>query len=227
LNLAALAALVAAFASLAALVETGALTSLDQYAVDHWMSHLEPGNTSASFHVELYPKLGRPLQAFCNIWTYPAAPLVSSLIALGCCVVLVRRGRHRAALAWAGAWVLANAVEVVGKNAVTRPTLHAQAFPLRSFDSSFPSGHALRALLLAALLASVWRRTALPLLAWVVVALPALVVNDEHTPTDVIGSALLASFVVLAVHSWLRTRPVAGPGSVPRLALQTAIQEEE
>jgi membrane-associated phospholipid phosphatase len=220
--LAATAIAAAALAVVGALVVTGAFGGLDQYAVDHWMHHLRPGGrSSSSFASELYPKLGSPLLAFSSVWTYPAAPIVSSLVVLGCCLVLFRRGRRRAAVAWAAVWMLANAVELVGKSVLERPTLHLGRVPLHRFDTSFPSGHALRACLAAALLLTVWRRTAWPARLWIVVALPALVVNSAHTPSDVLGGILVAALAVLAVRASLQLEPRL---SSPRL--RTAVAEQ-
>src|SRR5439155_19622479 len=125
-----------------------------------------------SFH-QLYPHLGSPLEAFCNAWTFPGSVLLSGALLVACCVVLARRGRKTAALVWASAWLLANAAELLGKSMLHRPTLHlttaGATVPLPSFDNSFPSGHAVRAVVIAALLAAVWRRTGRPALAWVLV----------------------------------------------------------
>jgi membrane-associated phospholipid phosphatase len=205
--LAATAIAAAALAVVGALVVTGAFGGLDQYAVDHWMRHIHPGGSSSSFASELYPKLGSPLQAVTNVWTYPAAPVVSSLVVLVCCLVLYRRGRPRAAVVWAAVWMFANAAELVGKSVLERPTLHLGRVPLHTFDNSFPSGHALRACLAAALLLTVWRRAAWPALLWIIMALPGLVVNAAHTPSDVLGGALLAALAVLAVRVSLQLEP--------------------
>ena len=217
-NAAAGAAAAAAFAVVAALVVTGALTAVDQYAADHWTAHLQVvrGSSSALGSIRLYPRLGNTVQVFCNLWTYPASPLCSSLLLLGGCGVLYRRGRRAAAVAWPLAWVLANAVELLGKSVLARPVLHLGGAPLHAFDSSFPSGHTVRAVLLVALLATLWRRAAVVALPWLVVTLPALVVNGGHTPTDVLGGVLLAAAAAFAVRAWLAR---AAPA---RLAYATA-----
>ena len=130
------------------------------------------------------PTLGGPLQAFCNLWTFPASALLSAATLAVCCAVLVRRGQPRAALAWGVAWFVANVVEVVGKQVLHRPPLHAVEDGLRvSFDNfghSFPSGHALRTVVTAALVVTVWRKAAIPVLVWAVVSFVALV--DQRGP---------------------------------------------
>jgi membrane-associated phospholipid phosphatase len=228
-GLAATAVAGAALVLLAGLVVAGALNALDQYALDHWMPYLEP----RSDHVatvsarQFYPGLGSPLQAFCNIWTYPASAFVSGLVLAVCCVVLLRRRRRSTALAWVTAWVGANVIEVVGKHELRRPPLHTAAWgDYGIFAHAFPSGHALRAVLTAALLAAVWRRAAWPALVWVAVALPALVVSAAHTPTDVLGGVLLGLFAMLAADTWLRSRAPAGQSSPLRFGLRAAFVED-
>jgi membrane-associated phospholipid phosphatase len=117
--------------------------------------------------------------------------------------------------------VLANAAELVGKSVIERPVLHLGRVPLHTFDTSFPSGHALRACLAAALVVAVARRAAWPVLLWVAVALPALVVTAAHTPSDVVGGVLLAALAVLAVRASLQLEP--RPSSA---RLRTAVAEQ-
>ena len=68
-GLAAIGATAVALGLLAALVVAGALSGVDQYAVDHWMPQFEPseGSESPGLVHALLPDLGTPLQAFCNL----------------------------------------------------------------------------------------------------------------------------------------------------------------
>ena len=199
-------------AILATLVVSGALSPVDQYAVDHWMPYLDPSGGSKSLNLvhQLYPHVGSPLQTFCNVWTFPASIFVSAAAIGVCCVVLARRGHRTAAVAWLGAWFVANAVEVAGKSVLHRPALHVldagSRVSFNSFVHSFPSGHALRAVLTAAVIVTVWRSAAWPALAWVAVVAIALVVNAAHTPSDVLGGVLLGLLVVLVTRAVLHAR---------------------
>jgi membrane-associated phospholipid phosphatase len=221
---AALAAAAAGFAALAVVVVVGGAARIDQYAVDNWMPSLGKGDddTAMLSWSQLYPHLGSPLQAIYNLWTFPASPLVSTLVIAAGCWTLARRGRRDAALAWAVAWVLANAVEVFGKSVLTRPALHVADGAYHGFDSSFPSGHALRAVLLAACVATVWPRLTRPAVVWAALVLPALVLNGAHTPSDVLGGALLAVAVAAAVDVWLGSRA----GAPARGRLRAAVAED-
>jgi membrane-associated phospholipid phosphatase len=219
-------AVAVALAALAAAVAAGGLTWLDQYAVDHWMPELRPRERTPLVSIDqLYPHLRSPFETVCALWTYPASGLVSGVILVACCVVLERRGRRSAAVAWAVAWVLANAVEVLAKNTLHRPQLTA-AGGLGVFGSSFPSGHATRAVLTEALVAAVWPRLAVPALVWVAGVLPALVILGAHTPSDVLGGVLLGVLAVLAVDAWLRAN-VAEERIRPRpFGLRSAVAED-
>jgi membrane-associated phospholipid phosphatase len=231
-GLAATLAAAAALAALAVLVVAGAATRSDQYAVDHWMPRPKPPDESSGFSVvgHLHPHFGGPLETFCNVWTYPASAFVSALVLAGCAVVLVRRGRRLAALAFAAAWVVGVGLELVGKGVLERPILHyagpTWTFYLTSYESSFPSGHALRAVVLAAVLAAVWRRAALPALVWLAVVLPALVLNGAHTPSDVLGGALLGLLVVAGAVTVLRARMPVARGAPLRLDLRSAVADD-
>ena len=70
-----------------------------------------------------------------------------------------------------------------------RPALHAGGRSL--FESSFPSGHAARSVLVAALVVTLWRRAGAALLAWLAVALVALGVRAgaRRRPTSPAASA--------------------------------------
>ena len=58
------------------------------------------------------------------------------------------------------------------------------------FDHSLPSGHTLRALVVALALACVWRAGRLAFL-WAATVPVSLVVTGDHVPTDVLAAALL------------------------------------
>jgi membrane-associated phospholipid phosphatase len=121
------------------------------------------------------------------LWTYPASPFISGLIVLICAWRLPRR----VGVAAIALWVAANAIELIGKLVVTRPSVGQPGF-----SDSFPSGHTVRAFVTAAVLAWTWRRAGTPAFVWAAGVACALVAIGDHVPTDVIGGALLAAFLV-------------------------------
>lgn len=180
----------AAFLALTGLVWAGVFTSFDRYATDHWMpwAHFGPHHliqVAGVFKPQTESTFGGTLVA---LWTYPASPFISALIVLACAWVLPRR-EGVAAIAL---WIVANAVELLGKLVVSRPSVGQPGF-----SDSFPSGHTVRAFVVAAVVAWTWRRVALPAYAWAVGVAIALVTIGDHVPTDVIGGALLAAALVV------------------------------
>ena len=181
----------AAFLALTGLVWAGVFTSFDRYATHHWMpwAHFGPHRliqVGLAFRPETRPSTAGTITAF---YTYPASPFISGLIVLACAWVLPRRREGVAAIAL---WVVANAIELIGKLVVSRPSVGRPGF-----SDSFPSGHTVRAFVVAAVLAWTWRRAALPAYTWAVGVAVALVAIGDHVPTDVIGGAVLAAALVV------------------------------
>jgi len=188
-------ALAAAFAALASLVAAGVFTSLDQWAVDHAM----PG---ASFHhaaggflegvVPLYhTRWSSGYSIAVNIVTLPAAFLVALVI------VFARSRRLGVAL------VAAVLVEVLCKATLDRPALYDGAFHIKPFDSSFPSGHALRTVLVAVAL---WPLAGYAVVAWVVASIGLLLLAGWHTPSDLAGGVVLGALGAAAAGALRRRR---------------------
>lgn len=221
----------AGFIALSWLVVSGACTRIDQYALDHWMAHVGTGSTHNSVWLVLrpYPGGGSASETVFNVWTFPASVLVSGAVLALCCVVLARRGRRRAALAWAVAWLVANGLEVVGKGLLHRPALSTVVNGMRlqvvAFETSFPSGHTARALVVAFMLAAVWPRIAWAAGLWAVVTCVLLVVSGDHTPSDIAGGVLAALLVVTWARFCGRNEPPAleldaRERVLPRLSLE-------
>ncbi len=196
--------LVLTLALLAALVHTGKLTGVDQFGLDHLMPWLDPGQTSSNTSAGLW----RPFKWSANwwskildLWTYPCSVLISALVMAAFGAFEWRRGRRLAALLPGAAWVAGNGVEVIGKHWITRPALYGVSDGVRlhvgSFDNSFPSGHMMRGILIAAVIALVWRRSSTWVALWALLVGPALVLQSAHTPSDVVGGALVAAILVL------------------------------
>jgi undecaprenyl-diphosphatase len=189
----------AGFAVVAGLDGAGTLAGIDAWSADQLMPGLDAARSSQPTLVEAVTPFGGRGGAWeraVEVWLYPASAPLSALVVALCALVLRRRGRSRAAVTWCAAWVVGVAVEVLVKHVVERPPLIADGHHLVGFDGSLPSGHTLRALIVAAAVASVWRRPGAAALAWALTVLPLLVVLGWHTPSDVLAGALLALAVV-------------------------------
>lgn len=198
------------FAVLAGLVATGQLDSLDEYAVVHWMPGLDP----AAAHRTI-PKLEGVFMPWdldspwwhklLDVVMYPASVAVSLTVFAVGSVVLWRRGSKVAAVVWGATWFVANAIEVLVKVGVEKPNLYRTkegvSYHIASFDHSFPSGHAMRTVLVAALVAYVWKRFGRALAIWVLVVPICLVAASWHVPSDVIGGVVFGALVVLGVYA--------------------------
>jgi len=171
------------------LVAAGAFTGLDQWSVDHLM----PG---ASFHhgqaglLEaivplLHSRWGSPFAVAVNVVTLPASFLVALAIAFAC--------SRRFALAL----LAAVAVEVLCKEVLTRPALHDGSFHIAAFDSSFPSGHALRTVIVAGAIASIRPGVGRVAAAWAIASIVLLLLAGWHTPTDLLAGVLLGALALL------------------------------
>ena len=128
-----------------------------------------------------------------EIVTLPGQVVLSLLLVLVAAWQLRKRGRMEAAVCWTAAWVVAVAVELGFRHTLTRPPLYRDGAHLVAFDSSWPSGHALRCALVAAALAFAWPRLRIPLGTWLAAGVVLLELAGFHTPTDVVGGLLLAT----------------------------------
>jgi membrane-associated phospholipid phosphatase len=212
-------ALLCAFAGFAVLVAAGAFTWLDQFAVDRLMPGLDPGSGSQPGLLDaLLPVAGADSgwEVAADLWLFPASVGLSTLLVGACAVTLWRRGRHRAAVLWPAALVLGTAIEVVLKETLVKPSVFADGLRIGQFDVSLPSGHTIRAVVVAAVVSTTWTRVAPYATAWAASVLVVLVVAGWHTPTDVVAGLLLAAALVLAAHDLERRGVDRGPlGAAP------------
>jgi len=196
--------LAGAYAALAALFAAGAFRRLDQWAVDHLM----PGNSGFrqgepalvdSIVPLLHSRWDNGYAIAANLLTLPAAPLVS--------VVLATLVSRRLAVAL----VAAVAVEVLCKTVIDGPALFHGTSHIVAFDSSFPSGHTLRTVLLAGAVALCRPQLRLLAAAWAVAAIVLLELAGWHTPSDVAGGVVLGALALLGARSAgaLRARRLA------------------
>jgi membrane-associated phospholipid phosphatase len=179
----------------ATLVALGALTFVDQFAVDHLMPWLEVRrHPFVTFGALTIPSIDPPAaHTAVELWTYPAAVVPSLLLVL----VAASRLARPSALAWCALWCTGNAVELVGKLSLDRPALYHEHAHVAAFDSSLPSGHTIRSLVIAGALATAWR-SGRAAYVWAATVPAALVVSGAHTPSDVVAGF----FVAVTLAGW-------------------------
>lgn len=187
----------AAFGALAGLVASGATTHLDQWAADHAMPLAGAPSGPPTTLESIVPLLDAPFHpvgvAVAEIVTLPGQVVFSLLLVVAAAWRLWKRGRIEAAVCWTAAWFVAVAMELVFRHTLTRQPLYRHRVHLVGFDSSWPSGHALRCALVAGALATAWPRLRTPLAIWLGAVVVLLELAGLHTPTDVVGGLLLAT----------------------------------
>jgi hypothetical protein len=184
--------LVCAFAALAALVATGGFTRVDQWAVDHLMPGPKSGQGGGlvdGLVPLLHSNWSSAYAVAANIVTLPASFVVSLAIAVACSRAL------------GVALLAAVAVEALCKEVLVRPALYDGSFHITAFDSSFPSGHSLRTVIVAVAVAWRWQRLRHVALAWAIVSLVLLQLAGWHTPTDIAGGVILGALALLGARA--------------------------
>lgn len=188
------------FVVTALLAAAGAFTRIDDFALAHLAPWLNPhAHSSITLATLTLPATGGSLgKQLVDLWIYPASVLPSLVIVVACA--------WREGLRWLALWVAGNAVEVIGKLVVSRPALRAHGLHATGFDHSLPSGHTIRAFLVAAALTAAWRHGRWAWL-WAITVPAALVALGHHVPSDTVAGV----FVVLALAGWFDSRrPVTG-----------------
>jgi membrane-associated phospholipid phosphatase len=213
----------AAYAALGGVVASGAATGIDQWANTHAMPFAGTPGPAPTLLESLVPLLHAGFHpaglAAAEVVTLPGQVLVSLLLVLVAAWRLRIRGRLVAAVGWTAAWLLGSAVEFLCKHVLTRPPLQRDGLHVVAFDSSWPSGHALRCALVACALAAAWPRLRGALATWLAAAAVLLELAGFHTPTDVLGGLLLAAVVAASVFEveegsgLLRRRALGRPGA--------------
>jgi membrane-associated phospholipid phosphatase len=200
----------AGFVTVALLVASGGTSSVDQFSVDHLMLGLYPyvddGMRWSAVGAQRAGWLSGPISSATNpdrivnriadVAYIPASGFVASALVFLLIVVALFRGQRIAAACWAAAYAAGNGFEIIGKELIERPQLYVTAqygsVPIWKFDTSFPSGHTIRAILLAALVAWMFPTLRTLAAAWAAIVVVLLVVAGTHTPTDVAGGLLVA-----------------------------------
>jgi membrane-associated phospholipid phosphatase len=206
-----LAGLVGALVLVSVGVVSGAFTRVDQFALDHFMPWLKPGvpprSDRSGFWVPFRFHTSNALKLL-DVLTYPCSVVVSGLVVGIAAIVLWPRLGPIAALGPAVAWLAGNAIEVSLKNTLVRPALYGSEAGTRvhvlPYDGSFASGHMMRGIVVAYTLTLIWSRASPWVWIWAALVGPALVLQSAHTPSDVVGGALIGLLVLVPVHAAVR-----------------------
>ena len=188
-----------AFTLLAALVAHGDLTSVDQWAIDHAMpgADFTGSSTLAAALIPVWDVHWHgALHIVAELVTVPASFTPATVIAAAACLRL----RGRAGVTLAAAYAAGNVIEVLVKATLTRPPLYSHGVHLASFDSSYPSGHTIRTVLVAFAIAWAWPRLARWAIAWAVCSVVLIELAGQHVPSDIVGGLLVAT--ALVVTAW-------------------------
>jgi membrane-associated phospholipid phosphatase len=184
----------AGFVVLAMLVEATDFDRLNAFAV----RHLQPFAAGKG-----HPRLN----AVAELVVSPAAPTTAALVIVALAAWLWLKRRRAEALAWPAALVAAYAVELGSKLVIGQHrsgVWHGYGLTL---DSSFPSGHMLRAILLTGAVSALWPRLRRPLVWWCAAVAVCLLVSGWHLPTDIVGGILAG----LALQRWAQAVAIRRP----------------
>jgi membrane-associated phospholipid phosphatase len=210
-----------AFLILTAAVGTGLVRPVDRFAIDH----LQPlsGTSLAQSVAPPDPLVAlRPvvnghrsvLVSAAAIAFAPADTLSAVIIVAAAGLMLYRRGRPRAAAAWIVALVTGLAIEGTGKLLVDQIQFSPSSTILGvTLNGSYPSGHTIRSVILATMVATLWPRTRLWLIAWVVLVTSLLELGGLHVPSDIAGGFLAGGALACAAVSY--TRPPSQAATAP------------
>jgi membrane-associated phospholipid phosphatase len=178
----------AAFVALAVLVQATDFDRLNGFAV----RHLQPIGAGKG-----YPTLNTIAEALIA----PGAAGLTTVVVLMVSGILWVHGRRREAMAWPVALVAAIAIEIVCKLLISQHRSGIWAGYGLTFDSSFPSGHMVRAILMAGAITAVWPALRPLIELWCVAVAICLLVTGWHLPTDIAGGVLAG----MALLCWARS----------------------
>jgi membrane-associated phospholipid phosphatase len=217
----------AAFLILTAAVGTGLTRPADRFALDHLqpLSGTSLAQTVAPPDplVALRPVVNDHRSAVVSaaaIAFAPADTLSAVLIVAVVGLMLYRRGRPRAAAAWIAALLAGLAIEGAGKLLVDQIQFSpASTIVGVTLNGSYPSGHTIRSVILAAMAATLWPRMRPWLIAWVVLVTSVLELGGLHVPSDIAGGFLAGGALACAAVSY---GPVQSGGHAPPQAPRPA-----
>ena len=199
--------LAGAFAILTIVVAAHALRPVDRYAIDH-LQPFNADNVATTIAPALPQRALRPIlagdrsaaQTVAAIAFAPADSISALVLAAVAAAILVRRGRPwPEAGAWLGAVAAGLAVEGLGQLAVPQIQFSPPSTTFGvTLHNTYPSGHSMRAVIVAAMATALWPRLRLPAVVWVVYVTAVLELGGLHVPTDIAGGLLAGGALACA-----------------------------
>ena len=209
----------AAFVILTSAVQAGVVRPVDRFAVHHLQplsqTSLAQTVTAPDPLVAVLPVVRghqSVLVTTAAIAFAPADTLAAVIIIAATGLMLYRRGRRRAAVGWIGALLAGLAIEGVGKLLVGQIQFSPAATVFGvTLNGSYPSGHTIRSVILAAMVATLWPRTRPWLIAWVALLTSLLELGGLHVPSEIAGGFLAGGALACAAVSYGRPHTPAAP----------------
>jgi membrane-associated phospholipid phosphatase len=111
-------------------------------------------------------------------------------------------GRRREAAAWMLAFVGSLMVEMIGKAVVTRPYAGgSRLLGTPIVQGTFPSGHTMRSIIVAAALCAAWPRYRFWFIAWAALTIATVEATGMHSPSEITAGVLGGLGIVAAVRA--------------------------
>jgi len=176
------ATLFAALVILGAAVRQGRLEAIDHFAY----LHLQPLRTGDW-----------------SLVTTPAGPLAAPLLLIAGAVAMRRPATVR--VAWMIVFAASIPIELAGKRLVVRPHVDADRLPWHAHDG-YPSGHTMRGVVLAGVLAAAFPPARLPLIVWAAANAALVETTGMHPLSEVAGGLLGGAALVACVWAARRSR---------------------
>jgi membrane-associated phospholipid phosphatase len=140
-----------------------------------------------------------------SLLTTPAGPLAAPLLLVA--GVLAMRRPAMVRLAWMLVFAASIPIELAGKRLVVRPHVDADRQPWLAHDG-YPSGHTMRGIVLAGVLAAAFPPVRLPLIVWAAANAALVETTGMHALSEVVGGLLGGAALVACVWAARRTRVV-------------------
>jgi membrane-associated phospholipid phosphatase len=201
-----IAALSVAVTALAVLVDGGHLASLDRFARAH-LAPLQAGPAGRG-RSEALQLIAGATDALITV-----AGIAVSVILVGLAGRrLIASGRPQIALLWASALTAGKAF--VGQQQPDDRVI-CRGLGAGGFDASFPSGHALRAVVLAGIATALWPHLRMRFVAAALGIALALQLNGVHALSDIVAGALAGAALWLTADGISRRLPSLGRSVAP------------